>query len=460
MDEKQSANMKPATTIFLVLLMAATVAEARSWMDKQGRSVEAEVVKVNPDRTVVLKTEKGKVVTVPFDTFELMDVEHLDYLLSRRGRGKPHPVAWYEMNDLFGFEIWQDDRLWDDPTTASAERMKMKKESKTDFMENHRAYPLGKEKILGEQVFTTALYGGTEYTESLSLVFLNRGDPLELKGRKRAPSAEQIEDCGMRIHDALASRLGKPKRDSLGKGDLREKVWRWDWNEHAIMLSLQEGKYVALRIMPVERADRGGRIEKLDDDELKKRIATCVERRDNGDVVIRNIPMVNQGPKGYCVPATWERYLRYIGIPVDMYLLALAANTGTGGGTSVQQMIDAARNIISSNGRKLREIDSLPTMDNLSRNIDRGMPVMWTLMSSPGFRKAIYENTARRSGEEPEEKDFGKGSDGHICLIIGYNLQTGEIATSDSWGPKYAERWVSLQNLQNATWGAMSIIRW
>ena len=98
------------------------------------------------------------------------------------------------------------------------------------------------------------------------------------------------------------------------------------------MLSLQEGKYAALRIMPIARADRSGRVGKITEGDLKKRMASCVERRDNGDVIIRNIPMVDQGPKGYCSPATWERYLRYMEIPADMYLLALAARTRTGGG--------------------------------------------------------------------------------------------------------------------------------
>ena len=111
------------TASLLALFMAANAAEARTWQDRQGRTIEAEVVRVNPDRTVVMKTESGKVVTVPFDTFSEMDVEHFEFLLSRRGRGKPHPVPWYEMNDLFGLEIWQDDLLWDDSTASAAERI-------------------------------------------------------------------------------------------------------------------------------------------------------------------------------------------------------------------------------------------------------------------------------------------------------------------------------------------------
>ncbi len=447
--------------------MVATVADARSWTDTQGRKVEAEVVKVNPDRTVVLKTGRGKTVAVSFDTFSEEDVEHLEYLLSRKGRGKLHAVPWNEMNEIFGLEIWQDDLLWNDPTAAAAERMKMEKESKTDFMENHRAYPLGKVKVLTEPVYTTALYGGPEHVESLSFVFLNKGDiPRSEKGRSRPPSAREIEASGMRVHDALAPKLGKPKRDSLGKDDLREKVWRWDWNGHAIMLSLQEGKYAVVRIMPGERAECGGRIEKVNDDELRARIASCIDRRENGDVVIRNIPMINQGPKGYCSPATWERYLRYLDIPADMYLLALAGNTGAGGGTYSQNMVKATRNIISSNGRKLKEIDSRPSLDNVSRYINMGLPIMWRLRSTPSFQRTANNCTAVRNGKEPKEKKSGQKEDsvggGHICLIIGYNGQTGEIAISDSWGPKFAERWVPLPEMQKVSRSSkgMIVIRW
>jgi hypothetical protein len=30
----------------------------------------------------------------------------------------------------------------------------------------------------------------------------------------------------------------------------------------------------------------------------------------------------------------------------------------------------------------------------------------------------------------------------HLCMIIGYNEATQELAVSDSWGPRYALRWV------------------
>lgn len=454
--------MKRLPLILLSLWIAAT-GLARSWTDTSGRKIEAEVVRVNPNHTVVLKTGRGKVATVPFGTFAAEDVQYLEELLANHG--KPNGVSWQKMDALFGLDIWRDNCLWDDPTAEAAKRMGLEEESKTDFLENHRGYPLGEEKVLGEPVYTLSLYGGKKQVESLSFVFLNQGDIPLPDGTVLSPSViekmnREIEASGTHLRDALVPILGEPRRDALGKGKLREKVWRWDWSGHAIMLSLQEGNYVALRIMPPERADRDGRGGKITEGELKKQTLSCVERRANGDVVIRNIPMVDQGPKGYCVPATWERYLRYMDIPADMYLLALAAHTGVGGGTYSDQMLEATKNLVSANGRELKTLAGKPDIQIVAKQIDQGLPIMWHLISTPEFRKAIHENTARRKGEKPKKKKYGKGSGGHVCLIIGYNKKTGEIATSDSWGPRFAERWVKVSDAQKVSRGEMNIIKW
>ena len=36
-------------------------------------------------------------------------------------------------------------------------------------------------------------------------------------------------------------------------------------------------------------------------------------------------------------------------------------------------------------------------------------------------------------------------NNGHVCLLIGCNRKTGELATSDSWGPEFAERWITIE---------------
>ena len=457
------------TPLTCIMLLAFFQADARIWTDTTGEKTEAKVVWVNEKKTVKLKTGEGKTVITPFSTFIEEDRMHLEYLLSRKGRGKLHRVPWNEMNELFGIDIWQDEYLWDDPTAPSAKRMALKKESKTAFLENHRAYPLGKQNLLEEPVYTTVLYGGDQYVDSLSFVFLNLGDMPE-SAVKPGPDdlekmAEKIEAASRHVHDALVPVLGKPKRDTVGKGNMREKVWRWDWNGHAILLILQEGKYAKMRIIPAQRADRSGKVDKLKGSELKKRLASCVERRSNGDVLIQHIPMINQGPKGYCSPATWERYLRYLGIPADMYQLALVANTGIGGGTYASEMIHATRHLLSTNGRKLETIEDPLEIEIIAEYIDVGMPIMWHFESTPALQRAINRNTARRNHKElPKENNSGQAEDshggGHVCLIIGYNEKTGEFAISDSWGPKFTERWVPINETSDQRYNLLNVISW
>lgn len=458
--------------ILIYALLSCLTTYARQWTATNGKTVDADIVKLNHDRSVTLRKRDGKTLTVPFGSFSAEDVAFLDELMDA-GLNKPHALLREEINALFGMKIWSDYNLWDDPTTEAGERMRLHPESKTDFMENLRAYPLGKEKILGEPIYTAALYGNEKHVTSISLVFLNQGDMPTPKGTISPDvikaMADEIEACGMRIRSRLEAVLGEARRDSLGKGPLQEKVWRWDWNGHTILLTMQEGKYAAIRIMPPERADRAGRVEKVKALELKKRMAAQVERRDNGDVIIKNIPMIDQGPKGYCVPATWERYFRYMDIPVDMYLLALAANTSIGGGTTIEGIIQAVGGLASANGREIKATRSSLQIGELAEYINVGLPVMWIFETDAKLQQLIQETTAKRNGQtikktkqnQTQEDNFG--SAGHICLIIGYNEKTKELAISDSWGKNYTERWLPAHSASKASYPSGSnifIIKW
>ena len=44
-------------------------------------------------------------------------------------------------------------------------------------------------------------------------------------------------------------------------------------------------------------------------------------------------------------------------------------------------------------------------------------------------------------------------SSAHVCLLIGYNRVTGELAFSDSWGPDFAERWLPAAAVQAVSSG-------
>lgn len=213
----------------------------------------------------------------------------------------------------------------------------------------------------------------------------------------------------------------------------------------------------------------------------KSSLVENVKHQENGDVVILNVPMVDQGPKGYCAVATAERVFRYYGIPVDQHEMAQAADTSDGGGTSPDKMFEALNKLENRFRVRVRAVEDwdyqkfVRFMDDYNREakrdgkaevdvrnyqyasltdiyarmdgatlqkakvekdksgygkfqrnvqglIDRGIPVMWSVTV----------------GMLPEPAIPQGGIGGHMRLIIGYNSKTEEILFSDSWGAEHA----------------------
>lgn len=376
-----------------------------------------------------------------------------------------------QANEAFGIPLLADGNLWDDAAAAVAKRLGWPVESATTNDASFRKYPGEQARILGVRPHSTVLHAEDGKPSSLSLVFANKGDavpyttPYSTRDAVRLKNGQvrEIKRTIQADKQLLAANLeklfGEPKADRFGQGrETRENVKRWDWNGHAFLLAAPRDEYVALRIMPVESADAGGK-SRVPDSEIRQRVAARVERRPNGDVILKDMPMVNQGPKGYCVPATWERAMRYMGVPADMYVLAMAGDTGMGGGTSVDAIATGARESIVRSGRKIEDVPAKPEPRGVSKYIDRGLPLMWAMFSTGEFNNAANSRIGpRKQMGDPAEwrkslADARKAAKkfrpergtGHVCMIIGYNRQTGEIAVSDSWGPQFAERWVAAE---------------
>jgi hypothetical protein len=228
----------------------------------------------------------------------------------------------------------------------------------------------------------------------------------------------------------------------------------------------------------------------------KASLTANLKRAENGDVYISNMPMVDQGPKGYCAVATAERVFKYYGIPVDQHEMAQVADTGAGGGTSPDKMYEALNKLEGRLRVRVRvienwdfkkfmdevadynkeakrakkpEVDASPRgnviyvneiygkMDGevlkVSRTerdrsgfgkfqrsvnglIDQGIPVMWSV--SLGLLP------------EPE---IPQASGGHMRLIIGYNTKASEILYTDSWGADHALKRMPVANAFAITTG-------
>jgi hypothetical protein len=189
-------------------------------------------------------------------------------------------------------------------------------------------------------------------------------------------------------------------------------------------------------------------------------------------VIITDLPMVDQGRKGYCVPATFERVLRYYGLSEDMNVLAMAGQTGMGGGTSIERIEGATYNLIRDAGGNITQKSFSGNISEIKPFIDAGKPVLFPHFSTEEFNKRVDERMARRVAMTnwdawknqflpsfkktvPLQRDPQYG---HICLIIGYNEKTREIAISDSWGQAATERWMTEDEARQIKDSAISVI--
>lgn len=194
----------------------------------------------------------------------------------------------------------------------------------------------------------------------------------------------------------------------------------------------------------------------------------------SGDVWVADVPMVDQGRKGYCVVASCERLFRFYGMQVDQHELAQMAESSAADGTNYEKMIDALRKLQLRLRLRLRELanadyrDLVRDVETYNRAARRlGMPTFDTKRTvqardvyarmdkdvlraakcnGAGFAKFqawVKEHTnagvpllwALELGIYPEQgRESRQQGGGHMRLILGFNEKQGQVIFSDSWG--------------------------
>lgn len=465
----------------LGLAPASGTAEVRVFRNKEGKEVRASFEGLSGE-SVTLKREDGKVFVLPKDSFSLEDQFFFSQsVASSGGEAK-------KLNAAAGHALSNGEALASRKAEEIAKALQLRPESKSKYGKSWRLYAAtaNNYRLFGAMPYSVALYSDQDgLVTSLSIVYANKGDfgskagfgEDHFEGGTTATAkslGEAMAKDDETVTKALTAVLGAGKTERYGEGSTRRKITRWDWNGHSFILSNEEDEYVSLGIVPTTVADAGGRTSLTKDAEVKQRLLASVVKSANGDVYLSEIPMVDQGPKGYCVPATFERVMRTMGLEADMYLLAMVGQSGMGGGTSVELLLENLRHQVLRKGRRIKEeqVKELRIRD-LKRYLDQGIPVMWTLCSMPKYNEAAEHDTNGR----PEVKDwqaraaeiaeisapFAKmekpSSNYHICMITGYNEVTQELAVSDSWGPRFERRWVPLAVANWASMGKVVMIR-
>lgn len=466
----------------------------REFVSQKGQKIKARVESLQNGQVTIVR-EDGQRFTFPVAVLSPADQTWLSQWKpgAAQAQAAPPPananpganasVTVEQINTALGKDLFEGESLFSLEVAPVAERLEWERESDTKYTSSYRAYPGTDYRFLNARPYSAAIYGEEGKVASVSLVYANKGDFFGASGRAEEHFAKEQQiggEDGLRaamekeakaIEASLTKVLGEPLRQKFGEGESRRNVSRWDWKGHSFLLASVEKEYVGLQIVPTSLADNRGRASRVSDAQVRERTKGSLDKRANGDVYIANIPMVDQGPKGYCAPATCERVMRWMGMSADMYLLAMIGETDLGGGTSLQVLFGNVGRDIKRKGRSFESFSGELKLRTVKKYIDQGIPIIWGMSSTGDFndianartsqRKEISDWTAWAQQLETEVKGrklSPQRDRSHATLIVGYNEKTNELCFSDSWGERYLERWVRLEEAEMISQGYFYVV--
>jgi hypothetical protein len=381
-----------------------------------------------------------------------------------------------KLNQLLGVAIFSSKPLLEESPLEVASRLRIPEESKTSYEHSFRTYIQGGNKTIGGcRIFSAFVTGTPDKFSEASFLLANKGDTQSYLGKNvSALGAVQNYEAEIRKDNQILSNLlneayGSSKSAVLGAGPGAERGSRWDIPNTGISIFLVDinRDYAAIRFLPTAQFDDpflGRRNFVATKENISKRIL----RGENGDVCLE-LPMIDQGAKGYCVVATYARVLRYYGLRGDMDQLAHAANTDYQKGTRGTDAMNATYNDLLNAGARISPNVSI-NIGDIKPHIDRGQPVIWGMIVTPELMKRVNaRREARKQMKDPDAwstklagdrantfklaQTSGDSPTGgyHCALIIGYNQKTREVAMSNSFGEKYAVDWIPIEEAIHAS---------
>ncbi len=359
-------------------------------------------------------------------------------------------------------------------------------------------------RFLGLEVLEARVYFAADAIRRVELSLYNKGDA----GIKDKESFEALVEKAKQTITKSAQDSGMTGRTSNDRANYFVKRYQWTKKSPGIQMEWAyvephrsggksveySAEFIKVLMVPLKTGNTGMAAMTGGMAATRPKNARTVKenvmRNSTGDVWVANIPMVDQGQKGYCAAAASERVLRYYGVEVDQHQIAQLADTAAEGGTTLEGMTKAIskigrqfqldkKELISpessgsfekSEHAKLIEQYTATAKKKKVAGIDWkeyttdhmvDLPRIWTdmdpeilLIARNGQKQSMNQFIKNIKlyadqgvpllwsclvGMYPEEPPLGQeGAFGHVRLIIGYNDKTKEILYSDSWGPQHA----------------------
>ncbi len=244
--------------------------------------------------------------------------------------------------------------------------------------------------------------------KGMSISFYNKGDD-------GAMSAVHFEKLVSNLKNKISEKLSSKPRTEENKGTVN--LTRISWKSEGTSYRLEKSasakgmpEFLRFRVMSTSTANR--RETTASRTSLR---ANVVKDKKTGDVYIDNIPMVDQGKKGYCACASAARIYQYYGRTTDQHEIAQLAGSSARGGTTLPEMVGSLKKVTSSLNSRVNILYEYPKGmsdgDPYSKKYESGVKEMMRDINS-------YQQLAKKKGTKgipiKGEKEYARIPHGYV----------------------------------------------
>ncbi|MDA7881590.1 C39 family peptidase [Akkermansiaceae bacterium] len=254
---------------------------------------------------------------------------------------------------------------------------------------------------------------------------------------------ELYQDRLEKLEAELKRRSGKARETQRGRTRaLRAELREFQVGDRMVRLLAAPDRLLRLSIrkmgkIPGSWLDQSA--EALSSSVRLRALAKQVQRSDNGDVFLNEVPIVPQGYRPYCGLNTLTMVARYLGLNLDEDWLAVAGkfqNTGSAAGSDMMGIYKAVAKEAGFSMARSRDYSHA----SVRRSLQAGMPVIvWRRWGQDRDRMHTRISRAVDAGEDSQYGELDRqslpndSSPLHASVLVGYNDERKEVLFLESW---------------------------
>ena len=244
----------------------------------------------------------------------------------------------------------------------------------------------------------------------------------------------------------LSALYGAGQRRNVGKSQLlRSRVTDFTAGSVVVRLYAEEDQLVSISILPAQAAAQklaAATAAPAGVAERRTETQANVARLANGDVVVQNVPAVDQGDRGYCAIGTLTMITRYYGLPVNVDLIA--AKAGYKEGDVSNANLHGVYSACAKEAKLRLKTDRSFDFRKAKKHLLKGGPII-VGRRFDRVREEFHSRFAMSYQKDPTVRlpkaDRGErarwpasSAGAHASVITGFNEERSEVLFTESWG--------------------------